>query len=591
MGIKMLINAEQNLRRKYENAFFKDHKIRYTFLKRLWNVSKTLCRASAGLRVYTSKFSKYDVLLINPAKLDGEKGIPVGIATMAAYLQKYGIKTLLLDLNVWPLGNTGLKLIIRKTSPAIIGIGSITYQIEEAYRLGQLIKNEFPKITLVYGGVHPTFVSDEAFKKGCADFVVIGEGEKTMEELCKALNSGNSDFSNVEGLAYIRNGMVIKNKQRQFIKNMNSLPFPAYYDLDIKAYNTDLHVYPHYKKRGIDMMESRGCPNNCGYCATPNLYRRMVRLKDAKNIIAEIEMLQKKHKMHYFHLHDDNFLLSRRRALEFCRLIKERNIKMKWLFLTDINTLEKNKDLIPKFADVGCISIELGIENADTNILKGLERHQNLKMLSGLNRLMRKAGITPLYLFMSFLPGETLDSTYKTSRLLDKLYGGKGPNIIEWLRPVHNRLGLGLCANPYPGSRFFDTAKDEGVILAESWRSYYPFNLSFVPYSFLHDVPIRKHINKEKFYGLLNEHYEEVLHNRTHSQKYDIFPKDNASGDYRGYIYSIFRLCDGKKTVGEIYNIFKNPKEKSLCIRQVCAAMRLLAVMGLVRSKKGSNRL
>lgn len=581
----MLIKIEQKLRRLYEHAFFLNHILKYKFLKKLWRLSKLLCCISFSLKIYTCRLSKQDVLLINPYKFDYEKGVPIGIATIASCLQKYGIKTYLLDMNLNKINNKSLLFLIKKTKPLIIGIGTITCQVNEAYRLGRLIKKSIPEVTLVYGGVHPTFVTEEAFKECMADFVVTGEGEQTLLELFKTLKSRKHDFSKITGLAYKKKGIVFKNEPRQLVKNLNTLPFPTYYQLSLKDYNTDLHIHPYYKEVAVDLVESRGCPNNCAYCATPQLYHQNVRLKDAKNIFAEIKSLYLKHGMKYFHFHDDNFLLDRKRVLKFCKLIKENNLEIVWLFLTDINTLKRNMDILPRLAEAGCVSIELGIENADTKILNRLGRHQDINYLPKLDKAIKKAGIVPLYLFMSFLPGEDIDSIRKTSMLLDKLSRGKQLNAIDFLISVHTRFGFGLFANPYPGSKFFLTAPKEGMVLSKKWVEYYPFCLSFIPHSLLNDIPVKnKMMGNEKFKSVVGRFSKEILYNRTHNQVQGISVFPNGNTNYSEVLYSAFKLCDGKTSVKELCDSLMSCE--NLSIREAGSAIRILAMLGLVQSKK-----
>lgn len=576
----MLIKIEQKLRRICEHAFFLNQTFEYKVLKKMWHLSQFLCYTSLRFKVFICNLPKCDVLLINPHKLDAEKGIPIGIATIASYLQKYDVKTCLLDMNLFRISDKSLLFLIRKTKPLIVGIGAITFQAEEAYRVGTLIKTRFPSVKLVYGGVHPAFVTAEAFKEGKADFVVFGEGEQTLLKLFKTLKSGRTDFSKIRGLAYKKEGNVFKNKPCKFMPNINSLPFPTYYHLNLRAYNTDLHIHPYYKEFAVDLIGSRGCPNNCAYCATPQLYKHHVRLKDAKNIVAEIKSLRSRYGINYFHFHDDNFLIDRERVVKFCRIIKENSIKITWVCLTDINTLEKSKDIIPKLADTGCIGIEIGLENADMQVLKGLSRHQDLTCLLELNNLMKKSGITPMYLFMSFLPGETLDSVYKTSKLLEHLTNGECPNVIYFLKPVHSRFGLGLCANPYPGSNFFHTARKEGIILAKHWRDYYPTKISFIPYSFLREVPIKiSKADKKDIEHIFRRYKKEIFLNHA----YDVFNNENLKY-YHEQLYRTYDVCDGKRSVEKICNMLR--QQESMSVKSTCTAIRFLAMFGLVGSKK-----
>lgn len=401
--------------------------------------------------------SRSKVLLINPEIEPTVISPPLGLMYIASNLQHYGIEVKIIDLNCNKLEVDFV--------PDFIGISCITVQADNAYYIGKKLKRRFPNSKLVYGGVHPTALPQEPFAKGDADYVIKGEAETAFVHL------------------------IINGKIREGgVENLDDLPFPAYDLVDLKKYNSNLFIYPYAKELAADIITSRGCYNNCIYCASPFLYKRRVRYRSIDNVVNEVKWLTKEYDLKYFHFHDDNFLINPKRVAELCEKLKTLNIK--WICLADLASIEKNINNLTAMSEGGCIGVQIGIESADPKVLARVGRQQELTNIKKNDKLLKNYNITPLYLIMSFNIGETIDSAYFTAKLLGELDVDKVP-LVSFFKKIHSRHNLGQLATPSPGSEFFKIAKQEGVVLAKQWSDYYHYNINFIPNSFLDDIPIR----------------------------------------------------------------------------------------------------
>src|SRR5688572_25109620 len=100
-----------------------------------------------------------------------------------------------------------------------------------------------------------------------ADFILLGEAEQTLSELVHAIGENQSDFLSIPGLAYKHNDAVIKTTKRNVLRDLDSLPFPAWDLVDIEPYRKTW-----LKSKGyfsLNMATTRGCPFKCNWCAKP----------------------------------------------------------------------------------------------------------------------------------------------------------------------------------------------------------------------------------------------------------------------------------------------------------------------------------
>ncbi|MDP2906899.1 MAG: radical SAM protein [Nanoarchaeota archaeon] len=563
------------------------------FLAMQSRLLKTVCWINARIRrlkfVQMNLFRKCDVILINLPKSESLAIFPIGIASIAAYLEKHGVRVLAVDMNSQFIGKKLLSIFIRIKKPKLVGLSAITCQINYAYYVCKYLRAKVPEVNLVYGGVHPSALPEEPFKKGCADFVIVCEGEQTFLELYESLVR-NSDFSKVDGLVHKdKKGGIVYNKPREFIKDINNLPMPAYHLFDLYSYIIDIHIYPYNRLLAMDLMTSRGCPHNCSYCSSPFLYRRRVRFRSPEKIADEIEFLIKRYKFKTFHFHDDDFLLDVKRIERLCQILIERKLNIRFIFLTNVNTLLKNLHILPLLKKAGCVGIEFGIESVNKEVLSKMNKSQDTENLLRVAKMMDKEGITPMYLVMSFSPGETLYSSYETTRMIQKLTEGKNINVSYYLQPHHHNFCLGMLTTPYPGSELYKTAKKQGIILAKNYYYYRPENINFIPFSFLEDTPIKiKNLSYEAFSDEIKKYKQAILCHVT--AKFNVFPHSFYNRhclDYCKYVdflYDLYLLCDGKRNVKAVSGVVLKKSGVSN-MGYTCAGLRFLAMFGIISSK------
>ncbi len=259
--------------------------------------------------------------------------------------------------------------------PDIIGFTGMCNTYHRVLRVATLCKEASPGTTIVLGGPQPS-ATDRATMDAfpAVDMIVRGEGEGTLHEVLDALRSGR-DPSGIAGLTARSRGLVVRNPDREVIRNLDDLPIPAF--------DRDRFV------AGVANVEAgRGCPFACAYCSTSVHWQRRYRLKSADRLVDEIALLNATYGVSTFCLVHDLFTVDRRAVLRFCDLLDARGLAVQWGCSARTDLLDEA--LLDRMAATGCVSIYFGIEagsdRTQAAIGKGLDLAQARRVIEATSR-------------------------------------------------------------------------------------------------------------------------------------------------------------------------------------------------------------
>jgi len=390
-----------------------------------------------------------NVLLINPkASAHWDRRIPFGLAYLAAVIRdKSSVR--IIDMPAENISDKELVDCIKREGFGVVGITGMTHQIMHAYSLTKLIKQQ-TKSVVILGGCHVTFCPEEAIKEG-ADFVVIGEGEKTFTELLEAISKNNNDYLNINGLAYKNNnGKVIITPKRELI-DINELPPPARDLLPVEKY-TDARIFG---RPALEFMFGRGCPHNCIFCSSPKMWERKIRLFSLDRIIEEIGYNTKRYNNRYIFITDDVFTVKRQFVLDFCDRIK--NMKLRWACISRVDMVDQ--EMLVKMKGSGCVRVSYGVESGNQKILDFERKGITIERTKETFQLHRKIGLPAKALMIVGHPLETRETIQQSIDLAKEL----------------DSFG-DICAQmmcPYIGTELYDSiASKTGKITTYDWNDY-----------------------------------------------------------------------------------------------------------------------
>ena len=249
------------------------------------------------------------VTLVNSQVLDGNNVVPpLGLMYIAAVLEKAGHKIQIYDAD--PEFHDSIVNEIKAFNPDLIGLSFLTVGYQRAFNLTKKLKKELPNATYCSGGVHTTVKPTETMNEFGLDFIVVGEGENTIIEVCEKLEK-NESLAGVKGVMYREDGKIVDTGRREMIKDLDSIPFPSRHLIDMTPYLKPPGIIRGFAtKNQTTIVTSRGCPFKCIYCGSHNIFGRQTRRRSVKNVVDEIEHLHKTYGIKGIYYCDDTFTLS-----------------------------------------------------------------------------------------------------------------------------------------------------------------------------------------------------------------------------------------------------------------------------------------
>jgi anaerobic magnesium-protoporphyrin IX monomethyl ester cyclase len=362
------------------------------------------------------------VLLISPAPppkpLSGlEKLPPLGLAYLAAVLEKEGVDVKILDNYLFNMSTSFIEHYLLSYKPDIVGItcGTATYQT--TMQTARTVKQALPSVPVVVGGPHPTLRPREMLTHEEIDVVVVGEGEYTFREL--VLHSSKiENLADVSGLFYRnRKGEIVSAPGRPFIKNLDELPFPARHLLPMESYPNRaefLDVKPIYS-----INTSRGCPFGCVFCSVRMIWGRSYRSFSPARIVDEIELLIDKYKAKGIYFREDNFTVDAKRVTGICDEMKRRGIDIQWVCESRVDLV--SRELLEKMHKAGCRAMWFGPESGSQRVLNLLKKGITIEQTKKAFDICKKVGIRAGASFMMGIPGERIEEMYQTLELADQI--------------------------------------------------------------------------------------------------------------------------------------------------------------------------
>lgn len=391
-----------------------------------------------------------EILSCNPEIIKSERGFdpPLGLLYLAGYLKKYSDHEIkIIDAQVERFDYLKLRDEIKKFSPDIIGITAMTFTLLDVLKTTEISKECCPKSKIVIGGPHVQIYPEETASLKNIDYVVLGEGEKIFLELIKNINNPEK-LKLIKGLVFKENDKIINTGRPDYFNNLDEIPFPPREILPYKKYFSLLAK----EKTITTMFTSRGCPFQCAFCDRPAMGRNF-RARSAKNVVDEIEKCLNLGIKEIF-IYDDTFTVDRKRVMNICNEIINRNLKFTWDIRARVNTVDEEMLILLKRA--GCERIHYGVEAGTEKILKVLNKQITLDQTLKAFKLTRKFKIQTLAYFMIGAPTETKEDIMATIDFMKKL----NPDFVQI-----------TLLTPFPGTKVYQWALEQ-KIFNDYWKDF-----------------------------------------------------------------------------------------------------------------------
>ena len=225
-------------------------------------------------------------------------------------------------------------------------------------------------------------------------------------------NLGN--LGKVKGIVYRDNGQICFNPSRGYIKNLDTIDFPARDSFPMAIYLRHSCLWSNPEIRIVDIITARGCPYDCNFCSKTF---RGIRLRSVQNIIQEIEELKEKYNFRGIKFNDELTLINKERIYELCKYLKKS--KLSWVCQGRVNLVDMH--LLKTMKDSGCKALGFGVESGSQKILNKMNKGVTVEQAVSAIRATRRAGIEPIIQMMYGYLGEDDDSLRETASFFRKI--------------------------------------------------------------------------------------------------------------------------------------------------------------------------
>lgn len=385
---------------------------------------------------------------------------PYMLCLLATMLQdKYEIK--IVDAQFYNMSEEQFKQEVQNFQPDCVGISVLSSEYASILDTAADIVKEINKdIITIAGGVHVTTQYYRVMENKNIDYAVRGEGEYVLRDFLAYLNGEGS---------FPKKGIVFRNENGgvtilppDLIPDLDALPLPNYGLVDYPAYTNisprygvdSVYVYPYAR-----ILTSRGCYVGCSFCQVESISGKKWRMRSAEKVVDELSFLKTKYGIKAFIIEDDNPFGQKKRTKDMLRLLKERNLNLKWkaagvaIFLMD-------EEIFKLMAETGCQMIGMAIESGTERILKQvIKKPIDLKKVPEMIKMAQKYGLYVAANFIIGFPGETWDEILQTIRYAE-ICGADYCKIYP--------------ANPLVGTKLFEMAQKSNLIVGDpnkvDWR-------------------------------------------------------------------------------------------------------------------------
>ncbi|HLD07271.1 MAG TPA: radical SAM protein [Candidatus Nanoarchaeia archaeon] len=366
---------------------------------------------------------------------------PLGLASIAAVLEKNGFICKIIDANVLKKQPSIVFDELKEFSPDILGVYLNVVTARSGIEISKRVKERLG-IPVVLGGPFFPEKIDLLLDRSMADIFVQGEAELTFLEICQG-----KAWKEIDGIMFKDNGQLIVNKPRELIPNLDDLPFSAFHLLP------PLGTYTSRSRRKpmAAIFTSRGCPYKCIFCSSSSLkspFKNRFRSRSPKHVVDEIEWLIKDFGVKEIDVLDDNFTLDIPRAEKILDMIIERGLDVAINLQNGVRADRLTFELVKKMKRAGVYKAGIGIESGNEEILRSIKKSLTLSAVRQAVKWFREVGIVSIGFFMIGFPNDTEETINQT---------------IDFAIDLNPSIANFMIALPLPNTELYD------IIQANGW--------------------------------------------------------------------------------------------------------------------------
>ncbi|MCR5040747.1 MAG: B12-binding domain-containing radical SAM protein [Clostridia bacterium] len=353
------------------------------------------------------------VLLIMPYHTDliHAVSLPLGILSIASYLERFGYDVKLVDFSV---RRESAKKVYEDFRPDIVGLSFPSVKaIDGIVRISKVFKKN--NVPVVWGG---SFIDvgeiKHFFDTGLVDVLSFCEGEATWLDLLRTLESGG-DLADVKGIAYKKDGDIVVTPPREF---MDPMELPRL-DFGLLKGLPDYFTYLYGSSHVLYVYLSKGCPARCTFCVNPLCHRSIRRRRSLDDFISELTELITKYDANGFYFGDELAFPNDKELYEVCDAFDGMGLDFNWGFQTRIGSL--SEAALKRAYDSGCRWIDYGVESGSREILREVKKGIPYDRIVPDFAVCSRVGLISIANFIIGFPGESEDQVKESINLAKSL--------------------------------------------------------------------------------------------------------------------------------------------------------------------------
>ncbi len=371
---------------------------------------------------------------------------PLGILSISAYLESKAVDHEVFDGTF--SSQEKLNELIKGSKPDYIGFYVNFLVRNNVLRTIEFVKTLLPNTIIILGGPDGKYHAENYLNNG-ADYIVIGEGEKSFYQLIDDLQKGVSVTEN-DGIAFAEKDKTVINPARNHIKDLDTIPFPNRKKIDLENYLNTWKQNHAYSSSTISTQ--RGCPFTCKWCSHA-VYGDTYRRRSPKNVIQELAVLMQDYNPDRFWFVDDVFTMSKKWLGDFEKELKAANLTISYECITRADKLDE--ETIHLLKESGCRLVWIGAESGSQKVLDLMDRRVDAQQVRDMIKLVKVQGIQTGTFIMLGYPGETEEDIFET---------------IEHLKDCEPDFFTINKAYPIKGTKLHDSV--EGILTGEmDWKT------------------------------------------------------------------------------------------------------------------------
>ena len=359
---------------------------------------------------------------------------PLGLLYLSSHLKRHGVGVSVFDGTFRSYED--FTSLIGEARPSIVGVYCNLMTKRQALRLIPACKAA--GALTIAGGPDPPHYAEDYLDHGF-DVIVVGEGERTLQELVPRLlaRPGCRDLADVPGLIYRDEfGRLVRTAPRPLLPDLDAQPFPDRDAIDIDAY---LSAWRGRHGMGsISLITARGCPYTCAWCSR-SVFGDTHRRRSPVNVAGEVQTIVDRYRPDLLWYADDVFTIHPGFLTKYSEELRRRGLSVPFECISRAERI--SEPVADVLARMGCYRVWIGSESGSQRVLDSMDRRMTVEQVRVATARLQRQGIQVGMFIMLGYEGEELADLERT---------------IDHLKLASPDVFLTTVAYPIKGTAYYE---------------------------------------------------------------------------------------------------------------------------------------